>query len=198
MHLASLAPPSLSLPRSPTCPLPPAASDSRPGALPPRLPPTARPPPPGPPLRATRSLEHFLAPPSPASTAAPAAPSPPSWTLLTPSCPPILPPCSPARDSSSLPNPSPRKPSLFPCLLLAPLHPVPTLPLLFFNSSSLFCVPVSPPWSLSVPALDATLLPSFPRALSRPLPSDDLKRHPPTSDSVLSLVQVDVDQCPVL
>lgn len=73
---------------------------------------------PGPPLRATRRLEHFLAAPNPASTAAPAAPSPPFWSpppcsppaVLTPSCPhrPIDPSALLSRDSSSLSNPSPR------------------------------------------------------------------------------------------
>lgn len=188
-----------SLRAPPPAPHLPPALGSRPGALPPRLP-FDRAPAPSP-VRRSAPPRASSAPSPPAS---PAAPSPPSRRRhpRAPLCPlctsrPTRPPCSPAIPFpcgsllAALTSPSSLPLSSSPC----PYFP-PTFLQLFLPLFSSLCWPppcrfLSLPWT-------RCFSPATPEHTAcRPLPSNDLKRHPPTSDLVLSLVQVDVDQCRV-
>lgn len=172
-----------SLRAPPPAPHLPPALGSRPGALPPRLP-FDRAPAPSP-VRRSAPPRASSAPSPPAS---PAAPSPPSRRRhprapLRPLCTsrPTRPPCSPA-----IPLPlwiPPRRPhfSLVPSSLLF------TLSLLspYFSSTlppSLFVPLLASSLSLSIAALDAMFLSSYPRAHC--LPSSPLQRPEKTSTNI--------------
>lgn len=181
LGLGSLRAPSRAPPPAPHL-LPacqPAASPpcSRPGALPPRLP-SDRAPAPSPGRRSAprRASSTSLLPPLPQPPASFLAPPTPALRLRP--SPPSRPAVHPALLRPSFPFESLLVALTF--LSSSPLNPVPTSPLLFFNSFSplflsLFCPRSCPFLSLSSARGFSPVTPE--RNACLPLPSNDLKRH---------------------
>lgn len=196
-RLSSALPPAASPPTrllAPRSPSSPSYLSSPPPSCP--LPgPESSPPPPflPAPCRADRTFSPSSSSPSAHSLRPPRAHAPRPSPLLLIELSALL-----SSDPPSLLNAS-SPPSLFSLTSSSPrTYPGSHFPLTFlqlFPSSLLPCVPLfTGSASLLVPALDWL----SPLPASGALPSNDVKRYPPTSNSALSLVPLDFDQRPVL